>query len=501
MPDGITGSNLNSYSQNEGKMYGGSSGASESASTTGRGTQSIKPTVNTGQRGGAPNPINNPAPSKQSAIAPTVVTGQRGGAANPASKTTQATQSTGSKNSGDSAFQKAKSFIMGAEAVMTKAYWDKFSNGKDGRWAIAAGNSTWIDSNGVEHTVTKDTVITPADAQRTIDTKLKQYMADTKAQIGDAAWNKLNDNQKAVLTSIDWNYGTITTKTGLAASIKSGLSTEQVANQIAGLPANHSRRLKEAKLYMGIGSIKVPTQVASNSDAATVIKKSVAAGANVVAGNNPITGLITDEVQQLFKSNPTIKAFSGAGIDFMTGDVLGGVGALTHSIPILSNFVASFQNKIGNFMAPQGTTPATTDQTAHGDAFSTVKSIIGDIPFIPATALAPASAFANAFSSFMPKGIVQGGASASDSASTTGHLPASSLMPSFITGQRGGAANPLANATSSSVSTSSSASASVSWTTLALLGGAGLIAIMILIFSIASAFKGSTHISMETVPA
>lgn len=128
------------------------------------------------------------------------------------------------------------------ESFRSNAYWDVNA------WRTGFGSDTTTRANGSIEKVTQQTVVTLADAERDLSRRIIEFQSGIQNAIGIGTWNSLAEGQKAALTSIAYNYGQL--PKSIVAAIKNGGGPEAVAQAIAGLSANKSRRREEAQLYL-----------------------------------------------------------------------------------------------------------------------------------------------------------------------------------------------------------------------------------------------------------
>ena len=141
----------------------------------------------------------------------------------------------------------AAQMIKGFEGFITKAKWDV------NHYRVGFGSDTVTRANGVIEKVTKDTVVTLADAQRDLERRLVEFQDGIQSAIGVETWKSLNDAQQAALTSIAYNYGSLPKR--IVAAIQSGGGPEVVAQAIAALGGdnggiNRGRRKEEAQAFL-----------------------------------------------------------------------------------------------------------------------------------------------------------------------------------------------------------------------------------------------------------
>lgn len=141
----------------------------------------------------------------------------------------------------------AAQMIKGFEGFITKAKWDV------NHYRVGFGSDTVTRANGVIEKVTKDTVVTLADAQRDLERRLVEFQDGIQSAIGVETWKSLNDAQQAALTSIAYNYGELPKR--IVSAIESGGGAEAVAQAIAALGGdnggiNRGRRKEEAQAFL-----------------------------------------------------------------------------------------------------------------------------------------------------------------------------------------------------------------------------------------------------------
>jgi len=191
----------------------------------------------------------------------------------------------------------AAQMIKGFEGFITNAKWDK------NHFRVGFGSDTITDAAGRVSEVTKDTVVTLADAERDLARRIVEFQSGIQQAIGVDTWNSLSEAQKAALTSIAYNYGQL--PKSIVAAIQQGGGPELVAQAIAKLTSNPSRRHEEAQAYLSGTGIslkeagldgKSPTDV-FNGDMADVQKR---------------IDVMTAEYEALSKLNPLINDYGYA---------------------------------------------------------------------------------------------------------------------------------------------------------------------------------------------
>ncbi|MBO6858485.1 hypothetical protein [Roseibium sp.] len=160
----------------------------------------------------------------------------------------------------------AGSLIRSKEGFRTKAYWDVNA------YRTGYGSDTVTKADGTVEKVTKDTVITQADAERDLSRRIAEFQGIAVKSVGVEAWQKLPPRAQAVLTSITYNYGELPER--LHAAVQSG-DLEQIAAAVEGLRGdnggvNSKRRQEEADILRGRASIpNAPPEVQERLDRLT----------------------------------------------------------------------------------------------------------------------------------------------------------------------------------------------------------------------------------------
>jgi GH24 family phage-related lysozyme (muramidase) len=140
-------------------------------------------------------------------------------------------------------YDPAYQMIRGFEGYRDNPYFDidKFRAGY--------GSDTYTTEDGKFHSVAEGVPITRADAERDLKRRVKTEFGPAAAQgVGEEYFASLNDEQRGVLTSVAYNYGSIPKSVREAAATGDDAN---VAEAIASLPANPGRRKQEAAVFMG----------------------------------------------------------------------------------------------------------------------------------------------------------------------------------------------------------------------------------------------------------
>lgn len=110
------------------------------------------------------------------------------------------------------------------------------------------GSDTTTRADGTIEKVTRETIVTLADAERDLSRRIVEFQSGIQNAIGLETWRSLSDAQQGALTSIAYNYGSLPKK--IVEAIKKGGGPEVVAQAIASLSANPTRRKEEAQAYL-----------------------------------------------------------------------------------------------------------------------------------------------------------------------------------------------------------------------------------------------------------
>lgn len=114
------------------------------------------------------------------------------------------------------------------------------------------GSDTYTTEDGTIKTVQKGSFVSREDAERDLYRRIKtEFGARAKQAAGDA-WDSYNPMQKAALTSIAYNYGSIPKR--ISSAVKSG-NPEAVSEAILSLAddnegINRNRRIKESEMML-----------------------------------------------------------------------------------------------------------------------------------------------------------------------------------------------------------------------------------------------------------
>jgi GH24 family phage-related lysozyme (muramidase) len=139
----------------------------------------------------------------------------------------------------------AAGLIKKFEGFRNNAYYDVNA------YRAGYGSDTVTKADGSISAVTASTIVTLADAERDLARRIGEFQNAIKNDVGTDLFNSLSEAQKAALTSIAYNYGSLPDR--LVEAIKSG-DTGKVYAAIRGLGGdnggvNRARRLQEAELF------------------------------------------------------------------------------------------------------------------------------------------------------------------------------------------------------------------------------------------------------------
>ena len=134
------------------------------------------------------------------------------------------------------------------EGFRPGAYWDV------NHWRVGYGSDTVTKPDGTVETVSQNTQITPADAERDLQRRVRDTQNKIVIQAGPEAWGQLNAGQQAALTSMAYNYGSLPYDVSFA--LRGGGGPQAVAAAILNHQndnngVNSQRRMAEAKAMTG----------------------------------------------------------------------------------------------------------------------------------------------------------------------------------------------------------------------------------------------------------
>ncbi|PJG82789.1 integrating conjugative element protein [Caviibacterium pharyngocola] len=152
------------------------------------------------------------------------------------------------------ALEQATGLLRNFEGFSSTAYWDVNA------YRTGYGSDTITLADGTVVKVTKDTVVTQADAERDLQRRSQIFANTARRQVSTSTWNSLPPNVQAALTSYAYNYGSLTSDVVTAArqSASSGdmtiLATAVRNRQTNNNGVNARRRNQEADYILGTSS-------------------------------------------------------------------------------------------------------------------------------------------------------------------------------------------------------------------------------------------------------
>lgn len=145
----------------------------------------------------------------------------------------------------------AATLIRKFEGFREKPYYDVTA------YRAGYGSDTVTMADGKILRVRPGMKVSRQDAERDLARRAAAFAEGAKTAVGAKAWGALNDNQRAALTSIAYNYGDLP-KTVIAAVKKGG--ADGIANAVEGLKShnggiNARRRQEEADIIRGASAV------------------------------------------------------------------------------------------------------------------------------------------------------------------------------------------------------------------------------------------------------
>ncbi|PJG84819.1 integrating conjugative element protein [Conservatibacter flavescens] len=132
-----------------------------------------------------------------------------------------------------SALEQASALLKNFEGFSNKAYWDVNA------YRTGYGSDTITKADGTVVKVTKDMVISQEDAERDLARRSKIFANTARNNVSAATWDKLPPNAQAALTSIAYNYGSLSK---LESVVKAANASAQSGDMT--VLANAVRRLQ-----------------------------------------------------------------------------------------------------------------------------------------------------------------------------------------------------------------------------------------------------------------
>lgn len=114
------------------------------------------------------------------------------------------------------------------------------------------GSDTYTTADGEVIPVTRNSRVSREDAERDLNRRIREEFGARARQTAGDAWDTYNPLQKAALTSIAYNYGSIPDR--IASQVRSG-DPQRVAQAIISLAGdndgvNRKRRIKESEMML-----------------------------------------------------------------------------------------------------------------------------------------------------------------------------------------------------------------------------------------------------------
>lgn len=150
------------------------------------------------------------------------------------------------KPAGKNVAEKTKSLIRKHEGFSSKAYWDVNA------YRAGYGSDTYTDASGRVHKVTKSSVVSKADAERDLVRRSGIFASAARKKVGGQAWDKLPMDTQAALTSVAYNYGSLSDS--LTKTVQTG-DLKKIASHVKSFGGhnkgiNRKRRNDEANLIL-----------------------------------------------------------------------------------------------------------------------------------------------------------------------------------------------------------------------------------------------------------
>lgn len=139
----------------------------------------------------------------------------------------------------------AISLIKKFEGYRSTPYWDVNA------YRAGFGSDTVTLSDGSVRAITQGMSVSLEDANRDLSRRVGEFQAGIIAKIGVERWNQFGQGQKASLTSIAYNYGSLPNR--IVGAVRGG-TNQDIATAIGGLAGdnngvNRDRRLQEAQAF------------------------------------------------------------------------------------------------------------------------------------------------------------------------------------------------------------------------------------------------------------
>jgi GH24 family phage-related lysozyme (muramidase) len=147
----------------------------------------------------------------------------------------------------ETSLEKSTDLIKRKEGFRATPYWDVNA------WRIGFGSDTITREDGSVVSVAPGMKITEEDAARDLQRRIPDFQENGIINhVGQDAWDKLNPDTQAAITSLAYNYGSIANLSALKEAIKTG-DQNQIANAVEGYAGhnggvNADRRREEASI-------------------------------------------------------------------------------------------------------------------------------------------------------------------------------------------------------------------------------------------------------------
>lgn len=191
------------------------------------------------------------------------------------------------------AVQRASQVLRQFEGFIAKPKWDV------NHLRLGYGTDTITTASGQVIKVTAGMTVTKEDAERDLQRRIStEFMPGAREKVGAEAWDKLPPDAQAVLTSLAYNYGSLSKLPTVVNAARAGdlnaMASAIEARQYDNESVNKTRRLKEAAIVRNAGS------TASTAPAATASATKPASGTSTTTTTTP-----TPEI------NPDLSACNG----------------------------------------------------------------------------------------------------------------------------------------------------------------------------------------------
>lgn len=216
------------------------------------------------------------------------------------------------KPAGKNVAEKTKSLIRKHEGFSSKAYWDVNA------YRAGYGSDTYTDASGRVHKVTKSSVVSKADAERDLVRRSGIFASAARKKVGGQAWDKLPMDTQAALTSVAYNYGSLSDS--LTKTVQTG-DLKKIASHVKSLGGhnkgiNRKRRNDEANLILSSisqGASQAQTNMPKNQIPASIAKPTSTTNSNKVdvkvnkievnTTASTLTGTMEDAIKGLNNNN------------------------------------------------------------------------------------------------------------------------------------------------------------------------------------------------------